>query len=207
MTFLDLVRQWRQECSLAGTGPLTVINQAGMLKSGVDWVSQSWDEIQGSQLWSWQWEQVPMTFGIGVDKLTTGIPANRWNHSAYIGQIELDYRPWETFRRLYPVKQPGEPRTWSINPANEFVVNTIPTASVTIAAERYKLPTRLAADTDVPGMPERYHMAIVWKAVMKYADEQEAGTLRETARDKHAQIMANVLMECTPEMTFGEPLL
>ena len=46
MTFLQLVQRTRQECGIAGDGPTTVVGQTKSMKRLVDWVSQSYVEIQ-----------------------------------------------------------------------------------------------------------------------------------------------------------------
>jgi hypothetical protein len=46
MTFLDIVKRTRQECGIAGDGPTTTVGQTREMKRLVDWVSQSYVEIQ-----------------------------------------------------------------------------------------------------------------------------------------------------------------
>jgi len=207
MNFLQLVQRVRQECSIAGTGPASVVNQTGQLQSLVDWTADAWNEIQGDRLWSWQWEAVTLSFAVGEQFKLEGIPSRRWSKNAFRETSEMTYVPWETFRRMYPVPQDGDPRTWSVRPDGAFMLSTKPVVATSIAVERYAIPTQLDSDDDIPAMPARYHMAVVWKAVMKYAEEQEAGVLRATAQDNHAKIMMDVFSECTPDIQFGAPLL
>lgn len=208
MNFLSIARRLRQEAGIAGTGPTSVVSQAGEMGRVVDWVNDAWLTIQRKQHWDWLWEQATVTILAATSSTAGSIPANRYlRDKARIGTARLSFRPWERFSIIYPTQAAGTPSAWSIRPDGAFVVDAAPTASTAITVERYKLPTSMAADSDIPAMPERFHMAIVWRALMDASDYDEAGVSRTTAATKYAEVLGDALSEGRPVLSLGAPLL
>ena len=207
MNYLELVRRLRVEASVAGSIPASVAGQTGEIARLVGWVADAWREIQGNRLWKWQWEQATVTVNATTNVVTSSIPARRWvKDSAFITDKNLDFIEWGEFRLIYPVVSDGDITAWSIRPDNAFVTNYKPTTNTSISVERYAIPTELVNDGDTPAMPSRWHMAIVWKALMKYADCEEAGVLRATAEAKLAPILAEIMDEGTEDYFLGAAL-
>lgn len=192
-----------------GNAPSSTINQTGEYKRVVDWVDMAWDEIQREHKWSFLWESTTVTIPAGVNLLAGTIPAHRYVQDAsYIGSKRLLYLPWEAFRRRYPTAliSAGEPATWSIRPDKAFVVDHSPTADTAISVERYQNPVAMAADADEPAMPAEHHMAIVYKALLLYANFEEAGITRATAEaELNRHLMALGLLEL-PDFDLADPL-
>jgi len=61
MDFLQLVQRTRRECGVAGSGPSTTASQTGELAKLVEWVQQSWVEIQEEQP-DWGFLRNPVSF-------------------------------------------------------------------------------------------------------------------------------------------------
>lgn len=213
-TFIELCKDVRKECGVAlstVTLPTTVNNQVGQLANIVRWVRMVWDEIQGDQLWDWQWEEATVTILAATNSTAGAIPANRYvKDAARIGERFLQYLPWETFRLVYPVVTDGavgqEPSAWSIKPSGAFVVDIKPTVDVGVSVERYALPVSLALDSDVPAMPADLHPLIVWGATMKYAGEEEAGVRNATAEREYLRLLTQLHKRCLPERFMGGAL-
>jgi hypothetical protein len=121
----------------------------------------------------------------------------------------MNYLPWVDFRARWPAAAivEGTPYFWSIRPDKAFVVNAKPAADTVYSVERYKNPAAFTADADVPGLPEEHHMLIVWKAMLLYANFEEAGVTRTVVQIEHDRHLAELAMTELPDVTFGEPLL
>lgn len=214
MNYLELCRRARLECGIARSTvalPTTVTGQVGQLASVVNWVNDVWLEIQREHNWSFMWEEVSVTIVAGTNSTATSLSENRWEkESARIGDGFLQYLPWADFRLMYPTVSTGAagqaPSVWSIRPDGAFVVNIRPTADVTITAERYKAPVSMVADSDEPTMPSDLHMLVVWGAVIKYANDAEAGVKIATAHEEYGRLHQQLLATCLPTVGFAAPL-
>jgi len=208
MDFLAICKRVRQEAGIAGSGPSSVVSQTGEIGRVVDWANDAWLTIQRKQLWDWLWETATVTITAGTSATAGSIPASRYlRDKAFIGTRRLCFIPWERFSVLYPDPAAGDPSDWSIRPDGAFVVNTEPTADAAISVQRYILPTSMAANGDIPVMPERFHMAIVWRALMDASDYDEAGVSRTLAAAKYAEVLGDAFSDGRPVLSLGAPLL
>ena len=208
MNFLPIAQRLRQEAGIGGTGPISVVSQTGEMGRVVDWTNDAWLTIQRKQHWDWLWEQATVTITAATSSTAGTIPANRYlRDKARIGTARLSFMLWDRFSITYPTQAAGTPTVWTIRPDGAFVVNAAPPASTDIIVERYRLPTSMAADGDIPAMPERFHMAIVWRALMDASDYDEAGVSRATAAAKYAEVLGDALSEGRPVLSLGRPLL
>lgn len=210
MNRLQGCQRLRQEAGIAGTGPVTTINQVGEAKRVVDWWDAAWSDIQRSRKWSFLWESPSVVITAGTYFTAGTIAADRYQKDATydIYGSPLEYMPWEDFRQAYPVAliAPGLPAFWTIRPDLSFAVNSKPTSNATYTVERYMNPVVLTQDTDTPALPEQHHMAIVYKALMLYANFEEAGITRATAEEEFARHMSQLTALSLPDL-IGAPAL
>lgn len=219
-TFLELAQQLRQEARIpsptTAATPTTVLAQTGELKDIVDWTGQAWVEIQGQKHWSWMWENPTVTILANTSTLAQTVSAERYIFdTAYVPATtgttsrKMRYYAWDEFRRRFPSGDivAGTPYSWTVRPDGAIAVNSKPTANMDITLERYATPTYLTADTDQPGMPADLRMLIVWMALMKHADELEAGARRSTAQDNASRLMRDLNTRCLPALRLGAPLM
>lgn len=218
MNYLQMCQRLARECGVNGTVVTTAGNK-GEIQRVCDWVADSWTELQGDKHWNWMWEQANLTLPSGADRIQTDIPAERWlKETTYIpmvgsdnGDRFLDYMPWEVFTQVYPrIYAQNGVTAWTVDPQNSMRFNAIvsPAVDTTIRCERYKNPTVLVADTDTPvGMPLDLHMVIVYEAMVRYADFDEAGNQRATTINKLSRLKKNLVNRClVQEFRFGPPL-
>ena len=217
-TYLDLCQRLAQEAGVDGDPAMsTVAGQTGELKRCCDWVNDALREILGLQKWTFLWENAALTLPLGVNTIAGTIPASRYDLeqtwmtlTGATSPRNLDYVPWQDFSTNYQVLQsPGSITAWSIQPDNTIVFNAVSTdaAGTPMRMQRFKLPTRMVADTDEPPIPADLRMLIVWTALKKYAGYDEAGGQREIAVDE-ARTMKEALYErCLQQLSFGAPLI
>lgn len=209
MNRLQLCQRLRQEAGIAGTGPATTIGQIGEAKRVVDWCDDAWQELRSKHLWSFLWEQASVVITAATYFTAGTIDPRRYiKNSCYDGTRPLKYLPWADFKERYPLAliADGVPTHWTIRPDNAFAVSAKPTANLTLAVERYSLGTAMTADTDVPGFPAANHMVIVYKALLLYANFEEAGVTRATAEREFKRHLSELGLSSLPDVTFGYPL-
>lgn len=227
MDFLRLSQRLAVESGTVGAGnqPISVDGQTGRLASIVEWVRQAYAEIQNERV-SWRWLRAE--FSAETTAGTARYTAAGWNLPRFAEWVDVTgdgmsiYRtadgqateqsmreiPFEDWRRRFDrgAQQQGFPGQWSISPAGEFLVGPIPDDTYTIRGEYRKAPQILVANTDIPEMPERFHMAIVYRAMMLLAEYDEGGVAMATAARKYTEMMADLRRDQLPRVMIGPPL-
>lgn len=211
MNFLQLAKRVRQEAGLSGTGPASVANQAGEVERIIDWTRDAWTEIQGLMggRWAWLWESYSGALVVGQSVYD---PASDWSITPKSwDELRLDGMPvalipWELFRDAFPVIHDGLPTHASVRPDGKIAFSAAPMDTHAVTAEFYALPQILAQNTDEPLMDERYHMAIVWRAVAMAAQFEESPVMQQMAERKFGQIYAQMTASDLPQISMPEPL-
>lgn len=210
MNRLQIVQRTRQLAGIPGTVAATT-GQIGEADRVIKWVDDAWTEIQQAHTWDWLWQTGTVTIVAATNVTAGSIPAQRYvKDGTYNGAVPLTYLPWAVFRNEWPASRiaDGTPTIWSIRPDKAFVVNAKPTSDLALSVEHYANPTAMAANDDVPtGLPDEHHMAIVYKALLLYANFEEAGVTRATAEAEFNRHMQAMGLYELPDASFGAPLL
>jgi hypothetical protein len=228
-TYLQLAVDLRRECGIAGTGPTGVTNQTGELARVVEWVAQSYTEIQNSKP-NWRWLRSEFTlptvasdddyiYSDCTDTIDTATITRfrRWYPhefriyltSAGVGTERwLNYQAWDAFRRSYKIatQNAGSPSVVTIDPRNHIRLGPKPDAIYTVTGDYQKSAQILAADADVPEMPEDYHMLIVSYAMWKYASNVAAPEVWTHAKTEARRMYNDLVRDQAPEPCFAPPL-
>jgi hypothetical protein len=188
MNRLALAIRLRQECGASGTGPVTTIGQVGEMQRLVTWIDNAWLELQDKRPnWNWmiepfdfltvpsQYEYTPTDAGIGAtfanwkrDTLRT------YRADAGVGTEQyLSFWDYNDFRDYYLFSTRrtslAQPLQFAVSPKKNLLLGSPPDQVYHVVGEYYTLPTEMAADTDEPtGLPARFHMAIVYRAMIDY---------------------------------------
>lgn len=212
MDFLALCKRTRQECGLSGDGPAAVGGQTGVYAKVVDWVRAAYEDIQRrASDWRFDWvaETRPLVagkaaydlasdWGLAIKSLDPeGLSVRRIGST---GETWLDLVEWATFR---PVRLPGVtglPVLASVAPDGRLHFHPVPTAGLEVSLEGYLQPQALEQNGDTPRLPERYHMAIVWRAVMYWAAHDEAPGPYQSAERNFRAIMHAAALSELPEI-------
>ncbi len=224
MNLLQLCETTIERCGITLSGPLTTAeNQSGEILQVVNWVKQSWLEVQLAQS-NWDWMNADFSFQTEAGKQEYLVSeANATNFSkwlpdtfriykASIGKGDdtfLEEDSWQSFRDLYMfgVQQPNKPSVFAIRRRNKSLcMGPIPDDIYTVYGEYQKAATALVEDEDIPGMPQDYHMLIVHAARMKYAAFENAPEVWAEA-SKDFDWNMNKLVELNlSEIGLGSPL-
>lgn len=198
MNFLQLCQRVRQEAGLSGTGPAAVTNQTGMDLKIVSWVSSAWEEIQLLRNdWAFAWaddgftlvpgqaKYLPADYGLGVtDWVLETIRIDDGTTRAF-----LKYIPWGDFRRLYETTDQDQPVYFTLAPDGRIYLAPTPDDAYPLKGEHYRTPQYLTSNTDIPRCPARYHMAIVYKALMMYAAHDDAANVFADASARYTALL------------------
>ena len=230
MTFLQLVQRLREKSGSVGTGPTAVTAQTGESLRLVNWVNEAWTEIQARSP-HWKWMRKDFSFQTAASKIfylptiTAGevgiADFGRWHdqdtfrmYRTSLGRADEQYLvPWDyqTFRDSYDFGIQStilnRPSVWAERDKDQAILlGPTPDAIYTVTGQYQASPSVLAADADLPGLPAEFHMLIVYKALMLYA-EYEAAAEVFSANQKAYDRMYSMLEDDQLEgISFGAPL-
>lgn len=221
MNYLQLVQRLRQEAGVSGTGPTTVINQTGEMKRLVDWVNSAWLDIQRLHS-SWNWMLAETTFSTvaGQGDYTpaqAGVSSRfgRWSATSFrvartppndeTMLMPLSYGDFRSVYRTGPQPQ-ARPVVVCALPNLSLGIGYKPEQAYTIRGEYWKSVQNLTADADIPEMPEDYHDAIWYRALMLYARYESAAEIYEDAAQNYGRLISLLEIHQLPSFDGTEPL-
>jgi hypothetical protein len=232
MTFLELCQAVARESgTISGTKPTTVVGQTGRLLNIVSWTAEAYRIIQRERT-DWRWLEGEFS-GNTVASQGAYTPANmgitsrfvgwhlgpskaRYSLSAYLtatGRADeqwLIFSDWEEFEPTYlfgaDATRTGRPVAFSVSPANSLVLWPAPNAVYTLRGKYRKGVQNLAADSDVPEMPDENHYAIVWRALMLLGTFDEAAPQMGAWQSFYREQMQNLRNSQLPRISLGGPL-
>jgi len=235
-TFLQLAQRLRQETGVPGVGPTTVTGNIGELQRLISWTQDAWRSIQSKhQNWRWMRRSFTVTTTTGVSEYASGAATDttdaalisrfsRWIvHDDYglptftiyttalgvANERRMVYMHWDYFRTIYRLgtQTNGTPAHFSITPANKIALGPAPDATgYTVKGDYQMSAQELVADATTPDMPTRFHMLIVYGAMLKYAGYEAAGDVYAIADKEYGKMMGTLLADQIPQLLIGEPL-
>lgn len=224
MNFLQLVNRLRMECGVSGPSLVTLTGLTGEAARMKDWLNAAWVDIQTSKEdWSFLREAVVFETTASQQFYTaeeTGIDdfAN-WKRdsfrastvgSDYRDEQLLNYMEYTTFRNLYMYSNmrhtEQRPVVVTVDPQKRLGFGAIPSDQFVINGEYYKKPSELVLDTDTPGLPDRFHMMIVYRAMTSYAGYEAAPEVLSRGQAEFNRLMNQLVIDQLPTITLGAPL-
>lgn len=229
MNFLQLVNRARVECGVSGasTPLVTAQNLTGESARIASWVNSAWEDIQTSKE-DWQWMREPVQFNtVTQQQIYTPTDAGvvstfgNWKRDSFrcssVGQSYrdeqlLNYMDWSTFRNLYIYSNMrttyARPVVVTIDPEKSLGFGSIPDQPYVITGEYYVKPTQFSADTDAPptAFPDRFHLAIVYRAMMFYGGYEAAPEVYQRGETEFKRLMNRIEIDQLPTLVSGPTL-
>lgn len=233
MTFLQLVQKLHREAGCSGSAPSAVTSQTGEAQRLVDWVNDAWEDIQNAHPnWKWMRSQARVSTSAGdreyepgdfTDDRTSVAIENfgRWVPNTFsiyknsLGQSderELIWMPYDEWRRLYDFGADATaqdyPVNFTVDPTTLAVLlGKIPDTTYVVRGDFYHCASRMSANADVPGLPAQFHLAIVWRALMLYAEYESAPEAYGKGQSNFNRAFSRLELNQKPAMGFGPPLV
>jgi hypothetical protein len=224
MTLLELVNKTRVECGVSGPPLASVQNQTGESARMVSWVQQAWVDIQTSKE-DWLFMREPFTFNT-VAQQWEYTPAQagltdfaNWRRDSFrcssVGQNYADeqlinYMDWSTYRNLYRYGNMrttyARPVVVSITPDKNLAFGSVPDQAYVIDGEYYVEPVEMTQDSDVPNIPDRFQMIIVYRAMMYYAGYEAAPEVMARGEFEYRRLYSRLEIDQLPTVVNGPPL-
>lgn len=229
MNFLELCQRTASECSASLTGPTDTTSQIGRLGQIVKWVNSAWMDIQTRHDdWNFMRSSFTLATTSGDGRYTysdctdTGTAVAIANFRSWLmdkfkiyqtsaGQgtetylRPMSYTDWY-WRYNTGAQTNGPPRFVIIAPDSAILLAQVPDGAYTVKGEYMKAATELSGDTDIPEMPGEYHMAIVYRAMMKYGRYNAAAEVHADGQENYVRMMKEMSRTYRPAQLIGGPL-
>ena len=223
-TFLRLTQDLRRECSVAGDGPLTVTGQTTEYFRLIEWIQSSHEEIQTKWFdWGFLWGEAGFSTILDQgsynlsDSASMGGSGNvisdfakmakynpgsgRTGEKLWIdGSTQLPYIPWSDYD-LSAYSSSGKPTAFTIKPDGAIAMLPTPDGVYAITFEYYKTPTVLVNDADISPIPERFHRAIVARAMIYYGNYENAPEIKADGMERYKEAMDQLEADQLPSST------
>jgi hypothetical protein len=214
VNYLTLCQETIGDTGIAGGDPLaidTVVGQTGRLGDVVRYVRNACVEIDN--LWK-DWKYLWFEHTSGVLATSSNAPpgpafsVQQWDRSTFWldkftgSPKQLKYEEWTTFRNRGSTLQTARPTIISVRPDNTLRVNSNCDQDRPFAAEGWRQPVLLAADADVPLMPENFHRIIVARAQIFYANRHDAPEVLEGAEAEYMDMLDKLQSAQCPSFEF-----
>jgi hypothetical protein len=229
MDYLALVNRARVECGVSGAStPLTTLSGVtGESLRIKQWVSSAWVDVQNEHE-DWQWMRTAVQFNTVTQQQTytptqagVGSTFSNWKRDSFrcssVGQSYrdeqlLNYMDYTTFRNLYIYGNMrttyARPVVVSITPGvdKSLAFGSIPDQPYVITGEYYVAPTEFSTDTDSPNLPSRFHMMIVYRAMMYYGGYEAAPEVYSRGESEFKRLMNRLEIDQITTPVSGPPL-
>lgn len=198
-SYLELVQKAARESGVFPTVPTAVAGQSGKNLRIVNHVADAWTWVQRRHR-SWRWMRAEFSgsissgdnnysasdFGISsrfgrwiTDDLVDGyLPMSIYlaSDSTAADEGALRQVSWEVWRTRWGrgTHDNAKPTEYAIGPDNAFRPGATPDDTYTVNGEYQKSAQTLSADADEPECPADFHDVITWKALLLYAEYDEA---------------------------------
>ena len=137
----------------------------------------------------------------GVHTITSNNVLSFVGTKSEIFMSYLDYEDWRNAYQYGALRSiETRPMVLSIAPNKSLALGPIPIDGYTLIGDYYKTPTELSADSDIPSLPTKYHMLIIYKAMVAYGLFESAGEVIQRGTSESEKWMRRVLFDQISEI-------
>lgn len=213
MNLLQMTQRLYRETGKSGNEPTTLVGASRIVQRLADALADSWLSLQQDPGKNWKWMRATGT-GNTTPSQTAHSPADlgvtsftRWrpaNHNYAVKAYRLDNptvlwpliwleREAFDYRVVDGAMAEGQPRFWSIDSADNLLIGPGGDEPYGLKFEYVTAPTELALDADTPGMPERHHLTLVWRALVDAGKDAASPDKVSRALDRLRETNANLI--------------
>ena len=131
--------------------------------------------------------------------------------TGFIDEWFLGEIPYDAWRNSYMLgamrKVTTRPVAVAIGPDQSVCLGPPPNGLYTVTGDYFVAPSVMVADIDTPvGLPTRFHMLIVYQAMIKYGGYEAAPEVSQRGSMENARMYAQLEAVRAPKITFGGAL-
>jgi len=228
VNYLQLVQRLKSEAGRSGAAPTTLVGLASGDQRLANWVADAWLEVQRRRQ-DWDWMRKTITGPLIIEQLAyraDEIDAEaelvaRWMPETddYTVRVQgpgaerpgdlcqLDYEDFQA-RYIARTATPGAPQYWAEGLDKKLLVGPAPDIDGYILSADYMArPTALTADDSIPGMPEEFHMLLVWRALVEVGGFDGAPEVEARGRKNTRMAWIDLLDSQAPRLQLTDEVL
>lgn len=223
MNFLQLAQRVFTEGGISGQIN-SVQNQSGEAGRVVAWVAGAYKEILNDQSLNWKFLRKTVNVQLTGGKqaysfadlnLASGVQFDtrsmRVAVRADLGdETDLGHMDFKTFRDFWQFSSrrlmQSRPLNVAVNDDTELVFGPTPDQGYWVSMQYQIMPEDFTNNGDLPLLPSRFHMAIVWRALRHYGIYEAAPEVVARADLAYKEAMLQLEMDQAPEVTVGGAL-
>lgn len=201
-TYLELCQETQRVCGISGNPIASVSGQTGILQKLVTWVADADIAIQRKAI---NWDFLYVTdFSVstvqGSAEYTKPTNLGDWDRDTFYvnytlaTNAKLDEIKYRDYFNNYAVgtQTQSKPGNFIIPPSKNPTVYPLPDAVYTLTANYWRTPLRMSANSSTSLIPENYIRAIIARAKMYYAIDQEAQLVYGEAENEFTTVLAEL---------------
>lgn len=228
MTFLQLVNRLRGECGVGNSDLAALTGLSGQNLKCKDWIADAYVELQNKRP-DWEWMRTAFSFtttedqqlytlaNVGIsatfasykpDSFRIYRTADGYSTEQYL-QHNQNYDEWRDVWQFGANRtNTGQPTEFVITPNKSIGLSPIPDdTGYTVLGEYYTTAVELSVAADEPAFPDRFHMILVYDAMMRYGVYEAAAEVYQRGEAKYRELMNQLELDQLPAIEFPEPLL
>lgn len=223
MNFLQLCQRVYQEGGISGE-IISVQNQNGESQRVVNWVASAYNEILNDQGMVWNFlhptavvklevgkgeytfDELNLAQGVQWDtrSMRVAVADNLADETFLLHMGFPQFRDYWLFSSRRTVQ--SRPLNASVDFSTHLRIAPLPDQPYNLVLEYQIMPEPLVDNEDVPVIPDRFQMAIVWKALRHYGMYEAAPEVVARAEHEYRASMNHIYLDQSPEVVTGEPL-
>lgn len=225
MNYLQLINRLRLECGVSGPDLTSLENLSQESRRMAAWIADAWVDVQ-TEHDDWQFMRREIAFNAvpGQQSYTAadaGIEQTfaNWKRDSFTcssegqnfgDEDELPFMDYDHFRRMYRFgvarTNEGRPVFMTVTPDKSLALGPVPDQDYLITGDYYARPVRLQAAEDMPLIDERYHMLIVYRAMMSYGTFEAATEVYGRGDMEYRRLRSKLVIDQLPRLVSGAPL-
>jgi len=222
MNLLQLCNRLIDEAGITASHLTVTAGQTGELARVVQWIQSAWLDIQNART-EWRWMRKSATIltvagqSGGYDAPDADVATwcldtarNYPTATGNVAEVFMDFVEYDDFRDsyLYGALRTAQsrPMVFTIEPANTLAFGPVSNGDYTVTNDYFSRAAELADDTSEPGMPARFHMAIMWRALMLYGGYEAASEAYARGQNEFTVLMSMLEIDQLPMIRMGGPL-
>lgn len=223
MNYLQICQRVFSEGGISGQ-ITSVENQTGEALRVVQWVADAYSDILNDQAMAWKFIHKTytkqLTANVGTYSFVDlGIPNGvQWDtremRVAVNGDLSdetfLEHMRFPAFRDFWLFSSRRTVKSRPLNVATDNEMNLriapIPDQAYWLNLQVEEMAPNLVSNEDTPVFPERYHIAIVWKALREYGMFEAAPEVVSRADNNMTKRLFQLQLDQTDEVVVGSPI-
>lgn len=222
-TFLQLCQDVYREGGIAGQIS-SVADQQGEALRVVEWVKSAYREILNSDQLSFNFLRMTSTVQLTAGQtvytkddlnlallgqwdtrsMRVAVNADLSDETYLVGMRYPEFRDyWDFSTRRQTTSRP---LNCSVTPETNLEIKPVPDRDYYLNLQWIQVPPDLVDNGDLPITPDRWVMAIVWRALRHYGMFEAAPEVVMRADTNYNEIMLRMTLDQSPEIVVGGPL-